>query len=985
MILTEKTALKSASQERKSQNFDGGGVVSKTLLTISLIFVLFFCVFSACKNSAPEKFGSYRDIPGISSEEIKAIEKLRAERKYFVYGTLASTEAFYNSQTGNLSGYSVVFAEWMSKLFGIPFKPVVLEWNEILEGLESGLVDFTGDMTPTEKRREKYFMTDPVAQRTLRYFTIAGNPSPSVIANTRPPRFAFYENSVAYDFVVSSQVYSEFEAFFAEDIKSMYKLLKSGKVDALVEESIQEAAFDKYGDVVGEDFFPFRYSPVSLVARNPSLEVIISVVQKALENNASSMLEGLYSQGEQEYRRHKFYNMLTDEERQFIRKNPVIPFAAEHYNYPISFYNKYKKEWQGIFFDVLDIVSVKTGLSFKLVNDRYAEWTDLLRLLSSGEAYMISELIPTKQRREAGFLWADVPTMVDYYALLSKSETPNVNLRSVANVRVALPKNTAYAEMFQNWFPNHPNTIEFTSSNDAFDALYRGDVDMVISSQRRLLAITNYHEYPGYKANFLFDQISESFIGFHREQEILASIFSKALRVMDIKGISQQWAFKTYDYKGKMLQAQRPWLIGASVLLFLVLILLLIFFLRNRSEGKRLEVLVRERTAELENASKAKTMFLANMSHEIRTPMNAIIGMTNIGKSAAAENKDDCFTKIEDAGKHLLGVINDVLDMSKIEADKFELSPEEFEFAKMIKRVENIISSKVEEKNQKLSINIDDNIPQVLVGDDQRLAQVITNLLGNAVKFTPKEGSINLDARIEEKTDRLYTIRISISDTGIGISPEHVSHLFNPFRQADASMARKFGGTGLGLAISKRIIQLMDGDVSVKSEIGKGSTFSFTIKMQCCRETKKTNTLFISDLKKTDNVKIFNGKNILVAEDMEVNQEILQVLLKPTGLSIDFAENGIEAVDMFSKSPEKYDLILMDLQMPEMNGYQAARIIRAMSFENAKTIPIIAVSANVFKEDIEKCIEAGMTDHIGKPLDFEKVLEKLRSYLIRKD
>jgi signal transduction histidine kinase/ActR/RegA family two-component response regulator len=387
--------------------------------------------------------------------------------------------------------------------------------------------------------------------------------------------------------------------------------------------------------------------------------------------------------------------------------------------------------------------------------------------------------------------------------------------------------------------------------------------------------------------------------------------------------------------------------------------------------------------AEMEAANLAKSAFLANMSHEIRTPLNAIIGMTIIGKSAAAlERKDNCFSKIEDASTHLLGVINDILDMSKIEANKFELSPEEFNFDKMIQRVVNVINFRVDEKRQKFTVSIDKEIPRSLIADDQRLAQIIINLLGNAVKFTPEQGSVSLDARFLGEENDLCTIEISISDTGIGISAEQQKQLFSSFQQAETTTARKFGGTGLGLAISKNIVEMMGGKIGVKSELGKGSTFFFTA--QAKKGFYVNDNLDadrVTDKGETDITGLFAGRRVLLAEDVEINREIVQVLLEPTQLEIDCAENGAEAVRMFGEAPERYDMILMDVQMPEMDGYEATRRIRAMETPKAKTIPVIALTANVFKEDVEKCIEAGMNSHLGKPLDFDEVLKKLKRYL----
>ena len=523
-------------------------------------------------------------------------------------------------------------------------------------------------------------------------------------------------------------------------------------------------------------------------------------------------------------------------------------------------------------------------------------------------------------------------------------------------------------------------------------------------------------------------------------------------------------------------------------------------------------------------ASRAKGNFLANMSHEMRTPMNAIIGMTSIGKNAQDLGKKDyAFEKIENASSHLLGVINDILDISKIEANKFELSEVSFDFEMMLQKVVNVIAYRVDERSQNFTVRIDERIPRMLMGDDLRLTQVITNLLSNAAKFTPENGTIRLIAKLVSEEENLCTIQIEVSDSGIGISQEQQAKLFNSFEQAESATSRKFGGTGLGLAISRRIVELMGGRIWIISEMGKGATFAFTIKAKrdlnirtswlspdvnisnlrvliiddnhdileyfsdimarfgvncdiasngeeaiALMEKKGHFDLYFVDWKmpdidgigltrkirehialehsseksvvimisatdwntiekeareagvdkflpkplfpsavadiineclgirekekpgaeqdgaETDN---FSGYSILLAEDVEINREIVTTILEPTSLSIECAENGREAVEKFSSAPEKYNMIFMDIQMPEMDGYEATRKIRTLEtgYSSAvKTwtpVPIVAMTANVFREDIEKCIDSGMNDHVGKPLNLDEVLGMLRKYL----
>ena len=378
-----------------------------------------------------------------------------------------------------------------------------------------------------------------------------------------------------------------------------------------------------------------------------------------------------------------------------------------------------------------------------------------------------------------------------------------------------------------------------------------------------------------------------------------------------------------------------------------------------------------------ERSAKVKTEFLARMSHEMRTPMNAIIGMSSIGKSSdESEKKDYAFDRINAASTHLLGVINDVLDMSKIEADKFELSLSEFSLQDMIDNVSNIISFQAAEKEQEFIVEVDDDIPNMIVSDEQRLAQVITNLLSNAVKFTPERGKITMHVIKTIDGEGSFKVIFTVTDTGIGMTKEQMAGIFIPFTQADGSISRRFGGTGLGLPISKRIVEMMGGDICVESRPGAGSSFLFEVVI-----LEGSGTDSSDSEEETEEHADLSGKRILIAEDVDINREIISALLEDTGLEVQFATDGSEAFEMFSAAPEYYGLILMDIQMPGMDGYEATRQIRASGLPRADTIPIIAMTANVLQEDIDNCIAAGMNDHLGKPVNINEVIHKLGEYL----
>ena len=383
-------------------------------------------------------------------------------------------------------------------------------------------------------------------------------------------------------------------------------------------------------------------------------------------------------------------------------------------------------------------------------------------------------------------------------------------------------------------------------------------------------------------------------------------------------------------------------------------------------------------------ANRAKSDFLANMSHEMRTPMNAIVGMTTIGKKAHdAEGKNHALEKIEVASRHLLGVINDILDMAQIEANKIELVTAEYNFESLVQKILTVIHYRADEKEQTLIVNVDKNIPRFIVGDEQRLSQVITNLLVNAIKFTPEGGDIRLDAFLTGETDGNCELRIEVADTGIGIASELQEKLFDAFEQVQGGTNREYGGTGLGLAISKRIVELMDGRIWVESELGKGAKFIFTVKIERGSHVEDGPT-FEDNVNNSGTLRTgeFEGMRVLVAEDIEINREIVLALLEETGAIIDCAENGKEALDMVMDANEEYDIVFMDLQMPQMDGIEATRQIRAMSAQRKKNkhLPIVAMTANVFKKDIENCLAAGMNGHIGKPLDIDRILDIMRKY-----
>ncbi|MCL2742303.1 MAG: ATP-binding protein [Planctomycetaceae bacterium] len=380
-----------------------------------------------------------------------------------------------------------------------------------------------------------------------------------------------------------------------------------------------------------------------------------------------------------------------------------------------------------------------------------------------------------------------------------------------------------------------------------------------------------------------------------------------------------------------------------------------------------------------QQAAKARASFFANLSHEIRTPMNAIIGMVQIAqRSSDQEEIDRCIDQVGMSGKHLLGLINDVLDISKIEDGKFKLNYISFDLQPVIESIRVTVEQLAAAKSQELSVVYDGVESPRIFGDDMRLTQVLLNLLGNAVKFTPEKGKITLTISEFSRTNTTTTLKFSVSDTGIGIMPEFLARLFKPFEQADSSISRNFGGTGLGLAISQFMVELMGGKITADSTYGKGTTFSFTI----CFDLDTSNAApedSSGAISQEDGVLDLSGHTILIVDDIKINRIIASSFLRDTNVSIEEAVNGAEAVEKMLAAPSGYyTLVFMDVHMPVMDGCTATRTFRNSDSPDALTLPIIAMTASVFNEDIQETLNAGMNGHISKPVDIKIVRDTIR-------
>ncbi|MDR2542084.1 MAG: response regulator, partial [Treponema sp.] len=927
-------------------------------------------------------FTSYLDVPGVTAEEISAIEELKKQYTHFTYGMLPTTEAF-RKEDGEIGGFSALFCEWLSELFGIRFELEFISSQDPFGILQRGEVDFSGEIRITEERQQIYISAGPIALRSMKMIRKRGGEPINNIAMTRLPRYAFIRDTASIGDVAAVTEPGSFEIVLINLFGGAYGMLERDEIDALIVLSPAEAHSDIFGDIVIEDFFPLIFSPVSMVTVKQEFAPIISVVQKVLDNGGFQFFNELYRKGYEEYRKFKLFLHLTEEEKEYLRNTSVVPLTAGHELFPISFFNKFERKWEGSAFDILNEVEKLTGLSFEVVNDEQLVIEDTARMLLDGSAHITPVLIFSDTRRDY-FLWPKNTYLKDRYALLSKRDFPNIGITEIPSSNIGLIKDSGYSAMFKTLFPETQNTREYATHMDALNALERGEIDLIMATLGSLLIITNYYELLGYKANFIFEPAFDMTFGFNREQAVLCSIVDKALLLIETDRIVSYWETTTYDYQARLLRAQRPWLFGAIGLTFIILTLMFVLFVRSRYAGKKLEKLVLLRTRELQlrteealAASHTKSAFLAIMSHEIRTPMNSIMGFAELSAdSESIVQIKDYMEKITDSTKWLLHIINDILDISKIEAGKMELEHVAFDLSDVFSRCQSVILPAVKEKCLHLDVYTDQLTDKKVVGDPVRLYQVLINLLSNAVKFT-NSGTISFSSVIKDLSDSKISVFFEVKDSGIGMTSEQAYKVFDQFTQADSSTTRDFGGTGLGLTISKNIVELMGGTLKVQSASGVGSTFSFEIVFDTIDvsddTTKYVNYNFLEK-------PYFKGI-VLLCDDNIMNQEVVNEHLSRVGLSTVIAENGKTGVKMVQRrinaGEKPFDLILMDIYMPVMDGIEAANKINAL---NTGT-PIIAMTANMMTSELEKYKKNGMPDCLGKPFTSQELWYILLKYL----
>ena len=556
------------SARERNGKFPPGGHVKRIFAPVAVILAaLVFTYFAYMRfmhDPAPAKppgiasIRSYNDIPNVTPDEIAAVEALKTRRERFTYGALLATEMFVRPD-GTHAGFTPKVCELLTDLFGIPFVPEIHEWDALIEGLDARTIDFTGELTPTEERIQKYSMTHPVAVRMLRIFTRKDGRDFRTEADLEQLTIGFLEGATTEETIRNVYPTVSFRSVEVNDYEAAVRMLESREIDVFVEEATADPAFDEFDGIRSQLFFLLINEPVAMTTANHELAPVISVVNKYIEAGGFNHLYELYREGEFEYARHKLRKSFTDEERAWLealkRDGGTVVVGYEKDNYPITFFNEREGELQGVAVDVLAEIGQLADIRFEPSSPTGAAWADIYEEVKTGKIPMFLQLLKTEERKEY-FIWSTAPYARTFYAILSRAEHPNLASYQVMRTPVAVMALSGYLDTYQTLFAESGNLRKYATEDDCLNALEKGEVDLLMASEYSLLTLVNYHEKPGFKINLRLHVPMDSHFGFHKDETVLRSIIDKAQAFIPVEPIEMEWMGRAFDYS-KKLSAER--------------------------------------------------------------------------------------------------------------------------------------------------------------------------------------------------------------------------------------------------------------------------------------------------------------------------------------------------------------------------------------------------------------------------------------------
>lgn len=888
-------------------------------------------------------------------------------------------EGFHTySETDGYGGMDVAYLEELCNYTGWSIEYVVCDtWNEALEKLEAKEVDLVGAAQFSEERNEIY---DFAALSSGYTFGCLFVQEKSNLA------FEDFESMRDMKFGVVGKYIRKTEFLGYLDIngisnpniqeydttKEMQEALRAGEIDIAVH-TLTEVGEGEC--LVGK----FAYSPFYYITWKGNEELLgeLNLGIEELKMDAPALEQELITQYYGE-RRENF----AVEEMEFINRGDTIKIGFYKDTKPLAYINE-KGEYDGIYIEILKTISRRSGIDMEFCPlDRSEYWKELLL---AGEIDFYVGANNMKLARDENIILTN-PFMTYSAVIVSKDKY----LLSDREVTIVLTKGRAY---WADSLDISGKVIYCNSAKDCLQALEKGEADITLLNtieynyQSKNERFANLIEWENYRY-----QSGTTLAAAKEADPVLFSVMDKALRLIseaEKEDIINQYMNIPYDYGfwDYLYRTKDVITIFCTILVLFLVFGYVISRLRKKSylllEKKNRELQVAIQDAE--KANQAKTEFLSHMSHDIRTPINGIMGMLNIAEKNPEDmaRQSDCREKIKTSAEHLLSLINDVLDISKLESGNVEFDREIFNLNELLYNCSVIVGGQATERNVELITNFGrpEGLPhEYFMGSPLHIKQILINIAGNAVKYNKTEGRVSFKCHEISEENGIARVCFEISDTGIGMSGEYLKHIFEPFTQEKGGMRTKYQGTGLGMTITKKLVDKMGGTIQIESELDHGSVFTVVLPLEIAtppelheedRKEKRLDT---------------EGKQVLLVEDNELNQEIAQYMLAENGVEVTTASNGQEAVEKFLKAePNFYQIIFMDVMMPVMNGYEATKTIRKLDRPDAAEIPIIAMTANAFAEDVKAAMDAGMNEHITKPLEPEVINRVLMHWLTEEE
>ncbi|NCC67019.1 MAG: transporter substrate-binding domain-containing protein [Clostridia bacterium] len=854
--------------------------------------------------------------------------------------------------------------------------------SEMIDMLENGEIDLLTSITKTDERLEKFdFSQYPIGNSATIVTVKSGNSDYAAddYGSWSGICVGMLEDSsrnAGFDTFAQENGFSYSPVYF-ESTADLIEALNSGdSIDAIVTSNLR-ALQDEW--VIAE----FDSSPFYIMVKKGNIQLLEKI------NSAIEQLN-VNEPGLQNELWNTYYSVdsgdeiaFTDEEQRFIHDMQGTTFKAiiSPDRRPLSYLEN--GELTGIVADLVKEIIARTGLNIEIADT------------STRQEYTAAVVTHDYDIRLDS--WYDFTTAEKNGCLL----TSPYATESISRIRlcsndgpyktVAAVKGVDLSEIVSRYISDDYDVVYYDTVDEAVNAVKAGMQDIAYLYDR----IADYYEYEDDRGRLVSESVYGVRISFavavsQHCNSLLLSILNKAVLSIDnddVTDIIEQYT--TYPEKGfsviRFIYSDPIIVIHGILMLFLLLFLATMLYLTHRrinenkkryAEEERKNAILKDALASAERADTAKSMFLSSVSHEMRTPLNAILGFLTLSRqeSPGSELITDYLKKTEISARQLQSIIDDILDTSAIESGKMKIANEPFDFNKLIYALNTIYVSQCQQKGLRYETKILSEIDRILIGDSLRLNQILLNLLSNALKFT-SSGTISLTIEKLREDQATVYLRFIVADTGCGISEEMLQRLFKPFEQESAQTAILHGGSGLGLSIVKNLVGLLGGTISVESKKGNGSSFTVDLPFTRCISSEASCSQTASAFDKNDGTLVYpglslEGKRALVVEDNEMNRLVAVGLLEKAGIICEAAENGAAAVEMFLNSqPGYYDIILMDIQMPVMDGYEATRLIRQSANPNARDIPIVAMTASAFPEDVTKALSCGMNDFFAKPID----------------